>query len=63
MADQLAESLEYDRDNKERVKAGVLYVLRHNLNNGHTCLPADKLCAAAAKLFGRAAGECAGGFT
>ena len=46
VADQLAESLEYDRDNKERVKAGVLYVLRHNLNNGHTCLPADKLCAA-----------------
>ena len=34
VADQLAESLEYDRDNKERVKAGVLYVLRHNLNNG-----------------------------
>ena len=52
VADQLAESLEYDRDNKERVKAGVLYVLRHNLNNGHTCLPADKLCAAAAKLLG-----------
>lgn len=52
VADQLAESLEYDRDNKERVKAGVLYVLRHNLNNGHTCLPADKLCAAATKLLG-----------
>ena len=52
VSDQLAESLEYDRDNKERVKAGVLYVLRHNLNNGHTCLPADKLCAAAAKLLG-----------
>lgn len=52
VADKLAESLEYDRANTERVKAGILYVLRHNLNNGHTCLPADKLCAAAARMLG-----------
>lgn len=52
VADKLAESLEYDRANAERVKAGVLYVLRHNLNNGHTCLPADKLCPAAARMLG-----------
>lgn len=52
VADKLAESMEYDRANTERVKAGVLYVLRHNLNNGHTCLPADKLCPAAAKMLG-----------
>ena len=52
VADKLAESLEYDRANTERVKAGILYVLRHNLNNGLTCLPADKLCAAAARMLG-----------
>ena len=52
VADKLAESLEYDRANGERIKAGLLYVLRHNLNNGHTCLPADKLCPAAAKMLG-----------
>lgn len=52
VADKLAESLEYDRANAERVKAGVLYVLRHNLLNGHTCLPADKLCTAAAQMLG-----------
>lgn len=52
VADKLAESMEYDRANQERVKAGILYVLRHNLNNGHTCLPADKLCPAAAKMLG-----------
>ena len=52
VADKLAESLEYDRANVERVKAGVLYVLRHNLLNGHTCLPADKLCTAAAQMLG-----------
>lgn len=52
VADKLAESLEYDRANVERVKAGVLYVLRHNLLNGHTCLPADKLCTAATQMLG-----------
>lgn len=52
VADKLAESLEYDRANAERVKAGVLYVLRHNLLNGHTCLPADKLCTAAGQMLG-----------
>ena len=27
-------------------------VLRHNMNNGHTCLPADKLAPAAANFLG-----------
>ncbi|MBQ2668754.1 MAG: ATP-dependent RecD-like DNA helicase [Clostridia bacterium] len=52
VADKLAESMEYDRADQERVKAGIVYVLRHNLNNGHTCLPADKLCLAAASMLG-----------
>ncbi len=52
IADSIAESLEMPRDDGGRVQAGVLYVLRHNLNNGHTCLPADKLCPAAAQLLG-----------
>ncbi len=52
VADRLAESLEYDRENSARIQAGILYVLRHNLLNGHTCLPADKLCAAAAQMLG-----------
>lgn len=52
IADSLAESMEKERDDLDRVKAGVLYVLRHNLNNGHTCLPADKVCSAAQQLLG-----------
>ena len=32
--------------------AGLLYVLRHNAGNGHTCLPAQKLTATAARLLG-----------
>lgn len=52
IADSIAESMEKPRDDEGRVQAGVLYVLRHNLQNGHTCLPADKLCPAAAHLLG-----------
>ncbi len=52
IADAIAESMEMPRDDASRVQAGVLYVLRHNLNNGHTCLPADKLVRAAAQLLG-----------
>lgn len=52
IADSIAESMEKPRNDDGRVQAGVLYVLRHNLNNGHICLPADKLCQAAQRLLG-----------
>ena len=51
IADAIAESMEKPRDDMGRVQAGILYVLRHNLNNGHTCLPADKLTRAAAQIL------------
>lgn len=34
-----------------RAKSGLEYVLRHNLFNGHTCLPAEKLFKVAAALL------------
>ncbi len=52
IADGIAESMEMPRDDLGRVQAGVLYVLRHNLDNGHTCLPWDKLCEVAAQMLG-----------
>ncbi|WP_099204176.1 SF1B family DNA helicase RecD2 [Scatolibacter rhodanostii] len=52
IADSIAEEMERSADNMDRVKAGVQYVLRHNLNNGHTCLPADKLCLTAQHMLG-----------
>ena len=51
-ADRIAASLERPQDDPFRVRAGILHVIRHNLGNGHTCLPADKLSAAAAHLLG-----------
>lgn len=52
IADVIAESMEKPRDDLGRVQAGVLYVLRHNLDNGHTCLPWDRLCEASARMLG-----------
>ncbi len=51
IADSIAQSMEREIDNMERVKAGVQYVLRHNLNNGHTCLPIAKVIQAASQLL------------
>ena len=50
-ADRLALTLNGDTLDPHRLEAGVQYVLRHNLNNGHTCLPRDKVVPAAASLL------------
>lgn len=52
VADSIAVSMDKPYDNDGRVNAGILYVLRHNANNGHTCLPAEKLVPTAAKMLG-----------
>ncbi|MBQ5798887.1 MAG: ATP-dependent RecD-like DNA helicase [Clostridia bacterium] len=51
-ADEIAESLNIPPDNENRIHAGLLFVLRHNLMNGHTCLPRKKLCDVVANLLG-----------
>lgn len=35
-----------------RHRAGILHILRHNLSNGHTCVPREKLIIPAAELLG-----------
>lgn len=50
-ADTVALSLGFDSDCAERVEAAVLFELRHNLDNGHTFLPYDKLVAATNQLI------------
>lgn len=51
-ADQIAHQMNTPDDAACRVQAGVLYVLRHNTGNGHTCLPREKLLPAAARMLG-----------
>ncbi|MFV0412952.1 MAG: ATP-dependent RecD-like DNA helicase [Oscillospiraceae bacterium] len=50
-ADALAEKLSFMPESAERVRAALLYTLRHNLQNGHTCLPLGKLLSTAQGFF------------
>lgn len=50
-ADKIAMNLDFMLDSECRVVAGILYVLNHNMNNGHTCLPKDKLVEVSAKFL------------
>ena len=50
-ADRLCMSLSGDKLDPHRLEAGVEYVLRHNLGNGHTCLPRDKVLPTAVTLL------------
>ena len=50
-ADDAAASLGLDPESEFRRRAGILHVLRHNLNNGHTCLPTEKLIDITAQFF------------
>ena len=49
--DGIAAALEFDSGSRLRVAAGLLYALRHNANNGHTCLPRAKLLDSTAKFL------------
>lgn len=50
-ADQIAISLGFEVNSPCRVRGGALYVLEHNLGNGHTCLPLEKLASATCALL------------
>ncbi len=50
-ADRMAGAMYGFENTPNRIEAGLLYVLRHNLGNGHTCLPFDKLVPVAAAML------------
>ncbi len=52
VADSIAMSMEKAPEYKGRVCAGIIYVLKHNANNGHSCIPAFKLVQTASKMLG-----------
>jgi exodeoxyribonuclease V alpha subunit len=51
-ADTIGQALGFDIDSAERLSAGIKYVLKHNLQNGHTYIPRGPLLAKASKLLG-----------
>ncbi|MBR2133235.1 MAG: ATP-dependent RecD-like DNA helicase [Eubacterium sp.] len=50
-ADEIAASLSQPPLFDYRCQAGVVYVVRHNLNNGHTCIPRNSLIKVAMDLL------------
>ncbi|MEG1305506.1 MAG: helix-hairpin-helix domain-containing protein, partial [Oscillospiraceae bacterium] len=42
VADAIAQGLGIEGEHVSRLRAGLVYILRHNMQNGHTCLPSEK---------------------
>lgn len=57
VADELAIQMGMEGNDPQRMEAGLLFELRHNLNNGHTFLPRRKLLAATGQLLNLDAGD------
>nr|MCR4925900.1 AAA family ATPase [Clostridiales bacterium] len=50
-ADSIASAMPNKPDDIFRIRAGILYVVTHNLYNGHTCVPRDKLIEPSGELL------------
>lgn len=50
-AETIASDFGIPKENETRISAGIHYVLRKNLLNGHTCLPRKKIIPVAAALL------------
>ena len=50
-ADAIASAMQDSPNEKLRTMAGVVHAVRHNLSNGHTCLPREKLYTPCAELL------------
>ena len=51
-AEEIAENLTEKPPFEYRAIAGVCYVLHHNLGNGHTCIPREKMIKPVSQLLG-----------
>ncbi len=51
-ADSIAMEMEFPMEHPHRICAALAFVLRHNLGNGHTCLPESNLIRISTELLG-----------
>ncbi|MCL2221864.1 MAG: ATP-dependent RecD-like DNA helicase [Oscillospiraceae bacterium] len=51
-ADAIAIDMGFESDNPQRVSSAIIYSLIHNLDNGHTFIPRDKLTPAVSQMIG-----------
>lgn len=52
LVEDIANDFGFDMSSETRISAGIEYVLRKNLYNGHTCLPRNKFVPVACNLLG-----------
>ncbi len=50
-SDAIALDKGFSQSDERRIRAAIIFILRHNLNNGHTCLPAEALIDKAADFL------------
>ncbi len=50
--EEIASYFPASKESEYRAAAGITYILKHNLNNGHTYLPKDKLLPVAMEVLG-----------
>ena len=50
-AEEISSYFAIPKDSDFRISAGIEFVLKHNLTNGHTCIPKEKLIATSARLL------------
>ena len=51
-ADEIADNLDEKPPYDYRAQAAVVHIVRHNLSNGHTCIPRDKIFTPACDFLG-----------
>ncbi len=51
-ADEIVDNLDEKPPLDYRAQAGVVHIVRHNLGNGHTCIPRDRIFVPAKDLLG-----------
>lgn len=57
-ADEIAGAItDGEFEKNSRTMAGIIHVFIHNLSNGHTCLPGDRICEPAKNLLGASEDE------
>ncbi len=50
-ADAIAQALGRPADDDCRIRAGIIYIITHNVRNGHSCLPEDVLIKTSARYL------------
>ncbi len=50
-AEAIANSLPNLPSTERRIEAGIIHIIRYNFNNGHTCIPLEKIFAPATSLL------------